>query len=718
MAGQTVIVSVLADTKRFNSGLNNASGRLNAFGRNIGAFSAVVAIGVAASVTAVANLVGASLLSASELEQYLGGTEVIFGKFAKNIEGISTEAYKTIGLSQNEYLKSANILGALLTPAGLAGERLVGTVDDLIERGADLSALFGGTPARAVEALTSALKGNYEMLDEYGINLTAKMVSDRALRDSGKESVTQLTEQEKGIARVNLLLESSDIAGGQFQREAGTFAGSLAIFQARLQNFLNDVGVKLLPQLEGIFPALTDEINKFVDSPEFATFVDDLARGIGQLVAVLPDAVKFVAKLFHWLADPENQKTLVAVVGAIVALPPAIKGLTFAVDTVKAIGGALLLFAGGATTVFTALRFLVPYIKDFSRLVGGMKLFPLMNPVGKWMILSEGIQGALEDLRLGIAKNVFTPEALAQAKASEKFLAGLGKVVDNVGLAAKRAMPFLKPFFAAFTTFSGFFSKVLGPISIVIAVVQYFIGVQLPFLVGAFQFIISEFQKSLEFWGAIFERLAPVVENVGARIGLALDVMGQVIKNSPIGPAVETFLAVLKLAWQLVVNWWEGDAVKPFKDFLNYVYLVFTDPLAANKITTGFVDGLRKGFSTGMDNFRRTALREFGNFVTDIEKLLGINSPSKVMAGIGRNMGLGLVAGFAGTQNLVAKTSASIVDTAVSSFSSPFGPSMSLASAGGGNNYQITVQAIAPNAEVGRAVVKSISDYERANGKR
>jgi Tfp pilus assembly protein PilX len=36
----------------------------------------------------------------------------------------------------------------------------------------------------------------------------------------------------------------------------------------------------------------------------------------------------------------------------------------------------------------------------------------------------------------------------------------------------------------------------------------------------------------------------------------------------------------------------------------------------------------------------------------------------------------------------------------------------------GSNTYNITVQAIAPNAEVGKAVVNSIAEYERLAGTR
>ena len=114
MAGQTVIVSVLADTRRFDAGLNNASSSLQRFSRSISGITRTIGVTTTIAAVAFGRFVQSAILSAADFEQLVGGVSVVFGDYAKEIEDAATGAFRTAGVATNDYLKTATVLGSVL----------------------------------------------------------------------------------------------------------------------------------------------------------------------------------------------------------------------------------------------------------------------------------------------------------------------------------------------------------------------------------------------------------------------------------------------------------------------------------------------------------------------------------------------------------------------------------------------------------------------------
>lgn len=58
-----------------------------------------------------------------ELEQNLGGSEAVFGAYAASIQKTGEEAYRNLGVSQSEYLATANKMGALFQGSGIQQQK-------------------------------------------------------------------------------------------------------------------------------------------------------------------------------------------------------------------------------------------------------------------------------------------------------------------------------------------------------------------------------------------------------------------------------------------------------------------------------------------------------------------------------------------------------------------------------------------------------------------
>ena len=129
------------------------------------------AMGAAALVAGFKDVIG----GASELEQSIGGVQAVFEGNASVIEKASKSAAQNLGLSRDEYNKLATTLGAGLKNKGI--EDYAGSTQNLIEIGGDLAAQFGGSTQQAVEALSSAMRGESDPIEKYGVALNETAVN-------------------------------------------------------------------------------------------------------------------------------------------------------------------------------------------------------------------------------------------------------------------------------------------------------------------------------------------------------------------------------------------------------------------------------------------------------------------------------------------------------------------------------------------------------------
>ena len=254
-------------------------------------------------VGAVLLKIGSDAVSAaSDAQQSLGGTQAVFGKYADAVVAKSNKAAESVGLSSNAYRESANIIGSLFKGQGVAADQLGKKTDNLIKMGADLSATYGGTAADAVEALTSAYKGEFDPVEKYGISLSQAKINTEAFAVANVKSLAAFNKLSpaqqtaaKQQATTNLLLKSGKDAAGQFQAQTGTLAEQTQILKAKYTDLSAQIGQKLLPVLS----KLLDKGIKLVGWLEKNPAVAEAAG-----VAIGALAAAFVALGIAMLANP------------------------------------------------------------------------------------------------------------------------------------------------------------------------------------------------------------------------------------------------------------------------------------------------------------------------------------------------------------------------------------------------------------------------------
>lgn len=304
MAGQTINVSILADTKQFSNAMGDISspngglGRLGGLAKKAGV---AVAAGLATAGAAAAGLAVKSIGLASDLQQSMGGVDAVFKETASQVHDFAAKASMAAGLSKNSYNELATVIGTTLKNAGTPMSELAGVTDTLISRAADMAATFGGPVTDASNAMASALRGEFEPLRKYGVSLSQAEINSRALADTGKKTADSLTKQEKALAAQALIMEQSTDAAGAFARESNTLAGQTERLKAEMENLGASVGTALLPILTDLatwatttgLPALKEFGHWVKDElwPALKQGYETIAPGLKQALDVLGGGV-------------------------------------------------------------------------------------------------------------------------------------------------------------------------------------------------------------------------------------------------------------------------------------------------------------------------------------------------------------------------------------------------------------------------------------------
>jgi hypothetical protein len=208
-------------------GLQQAQDGLKAFGEsskttasNVGkAFGAIgLAVGAAAT-----GLIVASVKAFGELEQNLGGSEAVFGKYALDLQDTAAAAFKNMGISQSEFLATANKMGALFQGSGITQVDALQMTEDAMQRAADMASVMGIDMSVAMDAVTGAAKGNFTMMDNLGVAMNATSIQAYAVGKGMTDfSYSTATSAEKvGHGNADVHGEHLAVCGELCQRSHG-----------------------------------------------------------------------------------------------------------------------------------------------------------------------------------------------------------------------------------------------------------------------------------------------------------------------------------------------------------------------------------------------------------------------------------------------------------------------------------------------------------------
>lgn len=221
----------------------------------------------------------------AEYEQLVGGVETLFKDSSGKLIDYAEKAYKTAGMSSNQYMNTATSFAASLIQ-GLGGDtaKAVELTNLAITDMSDNANKMGTDIGSIQDAYQGFAKQNYTMLDNlklgYG-GTQSEMI--RLINDSGVlgekiDSLDNVTFDQM-IEAIHKVQDNLGVTGTTAKEAGTTISGSWSSVQALFENILTKVGSKLAPTVMGFLQQLSNWMET-VDWDAFATSVGDALQSV------------------------------------------------------------------------------------------------------------------------------------------------------------------------------------------------------------------------------------------------------------------------------------------------------------------------------------------------------------------------------------------------------------------------------------------------------
>ncbi len=404
MTVEELNIVITATNRQFNEALDDIMSRLEGLEEQSqrtadNAGNIFAKLGGMLAGLGLGKIIGDSIMSGGELEQQLGGVEVVFSEHAEAMKKTAATAYRDMGLSEAEYLAKANKMGALFGGSGFDMSYAASMSQQVMQRAADVASIMGVDVKDAMEAVTGAAKGNFTMMDNLGVAMNDTTLQAYA-QEKGLGKLE--TTQQKVSAAMQMFLDKTEYAAGNYARENDTFSGSLTTAKAQLENLTADLGTQLLPT-----------------ATTLVTMARDGLELITPLVVSLGEGLNSAGQ--YLLGMSPSAKTMLGIaVGAAVAIPAATK--------------AHALWTAANEKWNSLLNILIP--KEAKRA-------NIMKAAAGWLVILAGLlsivasvgataremneseSAAMEDTAAGADKAAESTDSLSDS------MAGLGKSADT-----------------------------------------------------------------------------------------------------------------------------------------------------------------------------------------------------------------------------------------------------------------------------------------------
>lgn len=325
----------------------------------------------------IGDMVKQAISLAGDLQQNIGGSESVFKNYAGTIQKTAETAASSLGLSQSKYLATATKMGSLFQGSGFSVAQSADMVTQSMQRASDVASIMGISVDSAMEAVAGMAKGNFTMMDNLGVAINDTNLQIYAQEKGlGKLSTTQ----QKVNAAMQMFLDKSDYAAGNYAKENDTYSGALTTFKAELEDFAAEAGTALLPLVQSVLPVLSGAFNAL--KPLIMT-VAEAVGGLGGIVADIQAKIE--------AATPAQQTMLKIAIGMAVAIPAVTMATRLMAAAKAAYSGVLAFLIPKQLTFASALKATMGWI---GIIVGALALFGMATNKG-----TESVEDSSEKLK-------------------------------------------------------------------------------------------------------------------------------------------------------------------------------------------------------------------------------------------------------------------------------------------------------------------------------
>ena len=608
------------DSSEYEQGINSAVQKSNTFGDVLKAnlLSDTIRMGLTALWEALKRVsqafieIGKQAVEAyANYEQLAGGVETLFGDSAQRVLNDANQAFKTAGMSMNEYMETsiqsaASLISSLGGDQAKAAEMMNMSITDM----ADNVNKMGTTMEGVQNAYRGFSRGNFTMLDNLALGFSGTKEGMQELLDKAREISGfeyDISSYADIVEAIHVVQTEMGITGTTAREAATTIQGSLSMTKSAWQNLLVGIadenadfdalvvnlidsatmaGKNLIPRIEQVIGGIGNGVEKLLP-----IILDNVPKAIPRTAPGILNALKNLGVIVFNSVQNLLTNTDWNALGKNIA------------DGFKRIDW-ISVFAGAAQIIGNAL----------------IATFDLISGIAEninWLELFNGIYNSL----IAVVTNIDWSALISTMfKLLGASIAGSGAIIVGLALTTWQALK------SGFESTKDYFNK-------------YIEDAGGNIIVGMFNGILHSL---INVGGWIYRNIfQPFIEGFKAAFGIhsPSTVMAQMG-----GYIVDGLINAIKVMPQKVIN--------IFNSLKSQITSWGSEMVSSiKKIGSNLISGLWNGIGDKV-SWITNKIKGFGNSVIgQIKKIFGVHSPSTVMEQIGDYLAQGLAIGVEDNAN-------------------------------------------------------------------
>ena len=588
-------------------------------------FGAIKKIAAAAG---IGKVIKDSIVAGADLEQSIGGIETLFKESADQVIANAKRAYQTAGMSANDYMElTTGFSASLLSSLGNDTAKAADVADMAMTDMSDNSNKLGTNMEDIKNAYQGFAKQNYTMLDNLKLGYGGTQDEMKRLLEDARK-ITGVTYDIDNLADVyqaiHVIQGELDITGTTAKEAASTISGSLNAMKAAYQNVMGNLALG-----EDIGPSL----NALKETA--VTFVrDNLLPAAVNVVSALPTAlVSLAAQLAAPMLHAGVQAVLSLAAGLTSAIPELLREAT------KALEGIVNAIITGVPALINAGMLLL------NGLVQG-----LLEAVPE---LLAALPGIVDNLTTTLA--AFLPQFISAVNlmvmgvvqalptAIQQIVAVLPTLIDSLINVLLTLMPEIVD--AGLALLSALVADLPEIISAVAAAIPEIVDAIVNAILSSIPLLID---AGIQLLTMLVGNLPAIINGIVSALPTIINsIVNAVLGSIPllIRSGIQLFVALVSNLPAIISG--VVAAVPQIIDAIVGGFAGGFDAMA--NIGLNLIKGIWSGISDAAAWLKSKIAGFFGGVVDSIRDFFGIHSPSRLMAGIGKNMALGIGVGWEDT---------------------------------------------------------------------
>ncbi len=343
---------------------DDSEGKFSKLGGTLKTVGVAMGACVAAAAAAAVSLGKAVIEAYGEYEQLVGGVDTLFKDSSAMMQEYASNAYKTAGMSANDYMSTVTSFSAsLIQSLGGDTEAAVKYADMAITDMADNANKMGTDIGLIQNAYQGFAKQNYTMLDNLKLGYGGtKEEMERLLADATAISGIEydISSYADVVDAIHVIQESMGVAGATAAEAEHTIEGSMNSMKAAIDNLIvgfgnadadieqlcnnvvdafQDVLTNITPVIENIIAALPMALNALLETVGellptlLETVVDLFSQVLNTLLTLLPELIPVVIEALLTIVNTLIENLPLLVEAAIQIVMSLVQGIGQALPT-------------------------------------------------------------------------------------------------------------------------------------------------------------------------------------------------------------------------------------------------------------------------------------------------------------------------------------------------------------------------------------------------